>query len=135
MYYNNKRLALSIFWMVLGIVLIILNMTDVLDQSIYSGMGGALTTVGFLQMMRNLRYRKDEDYREKIDTELGDERNSFLRMKSWAWTGYIVVLAEAIGVVIAMITGQELLCRVLSWSVCLIVGVYWITYMVLSRKY
>ena len=135
MYYNNKRLALSIFWMVLGIVLIILNMTDVLDQSIYSGMGSALTVVGFFQAMRNLRYRKDEDYREKIDTELGDERNSFLRMKSWAWTGYIVVLAEAIGVVIAMITGQELLCRVLSWSVCLIVGVYWITYMVLSRKY
>ena len=135
MYYNNKRLALSIFWMVLGIVLIILNMTDVLDQSIYSGMGSALTVVGFFQAMRNLRYRKDKDYREKIDTELGDERNSFLRMKSWAWTGYIVVLAEAIGVVIAMITGQELLCRVLSWSVCLIVGVYWITYMVLSRKY
>ena len=135
MYYNNKRLALSIFWMVLGIVLIILNMTDVLDQSIYSGMGSVLTVVGFFQAMRNLRYRKDKDYREKIDTELGDERNSFLRMKSWAWTGYIVVLAEGIGVVIAMITGQELLCRVLSWSVCLIVGVYWITYMVLSRKY
>ena len=135
MYYNNKRLALSIFWMVLGIVLIILNMTDVLDQSIYSGMGSALTVVGFFQAMRNLRYRKDKDYREKIDTELGDERNSFLRMKSWAWTGYIVVLAEGIGVVIAMITGQELLCRVLSWSVCLIVGVYWITYMVLSRKH
>ena len=135
MYYNNKRLALSIFWMVLGIVLIILTVTDVLDQSIYAGMGGALTTVGFLQMMRNLRYRKDEDYREKIDTELGDERNSFLRMKSWAWTGYIVVLAEGIGVVIAMITGQELVCKVLSYSVCLIVGVYWITYMVLSRKY
>ena len=135
MYYNNKRLALSIFWMVLGIVLIILNMTDVLDQSIYSGMGSALTVVGFFQAMRNLRYRKDKDYREKIDTELGDERNSVLRMKSWAWTGYIVVLAEGIGVVIAMITGQELLCRVLSWSVCLIVGVYWITYMVLSRKY
>ncbi len=135
MYYNNKRLALSIFWMVLGIVLTILTVTGVLDQSIYAGMGSALTVVGFFQAMRNLRYRKDENYREKIDTEFGDERNSFLRMKSWAWTGYIVVLAEGIGVVIAMITGQELLCRVLSWSVCLIVGVYWITYMVLSRKY
>ena len=121
--------------MVLGIVLIILNMTDVLDQSIYSGMGSALTVVGFFQAMRNLRYRKDEDYREKIDTEFGDERNSFLRMKSWAWTGYIVVLAEGIGVVVAMITGQELISRVLSWSVCLIVGIYWVTYMVLSRKY
>ena len=45
------------------------------------------------------------------------------------------MLAEGIGVVIAMITGQELVCKVLSYSVCLIVGVYWITYMVLSRKY
>ena len=132
---NNKRLLLSVFWTVLGITLMILSIAEVLDDSVYSGMGGALTAVGALQLMRNLKYRRDPEYREKIDTELGDERNSFLRMKSWAWTGYIVVLAEAIGVVIAMITGQELLCRVLSWSVCLIIGVYWITYMVLSRKY
>ena len=135
MYYNNKRLALSIFWMVLGIVLIILTVTGVLDQSIYAGMGGALTTVGFLQMMRNLRYRKDEDYREKIDTEFGDERNSFLRMKSWSWAGYITVLVEAIGAVIAMIRGQETIQMVLSFSVALIVFVYWLMYMILSRKY
>ncbi len=135
MYYNNKRLALSIFWVVLGIVLLALSTAGILDSSMYGGMGGALIAVGILQCMRNLRYRKDSGYREKIDTEAGDERNRFLRMKSWAWTGYIVVLVQAAGSIIALVRGQQLVQEVLLYSICLIVGVYWISYMILSRKY
>ena len=135
MYYNNKRLALSIFWVVLGIVLLALSTAGILDSSMYGGMGGALIAVGILQCMRNLRYRKDSGYREKIDTEAGDERNRFLRMKSWAWTGYIVVLVQAAGSIIAFVRGQQLVQEVLLYSICLIVGVYWISYMILSRKY
>ena len=84
MYYNNKRLALSIFWAVVGLVLTVLSVTEVLDSSIYSGMGGGLMAVGVLQAIRNVKYRKDADYREKIDVEANDERNRFLRMKSWS---------------------------------------------------
>ena len=135
MYYNNKKLALSIIWVVLGAVLVGLSIAQVLDSSMYAGMGGALIAVGILQCMRNLKYRKNADYREKIDTEAGDERNRFLRMKSWAWTGYIVVLVQAVGSIIAMVRGQQLVQEVLLCSVALIVGVYWITYMILSRKY
>ena len=79
MYYNNKRLALSVFWVVLGAALLVLSIAEVLDSSVYAGMGGALIAVGVFQVLRNLRYRKDSDYREKIDTEAGDERNHFLR--------------------------------------------------------
>ena len=46
MYYNNKKLALSIFWVVLGAVLLGLSVTGVLDSDVYSGMGGALMAVG-----------------------------------------------------------------------------------------
>ena len=135
MYYNNKRLALSVFWVVLGAALLVLSIAEVLDSSVYAGMGGALIAVGVFQVLRNLRYRKDSDYREKIDTEAGDERNHFLRTKSWAWTGYIVVLVECIGSVIAMVMGQQLVQEVLMYSVCMIVGIYWVTYMILARKY
>ena len=38
MYYNNKRLALSIFWAFLGVVLMVLSITEVLDSSLYSGL-------------------------------------------------------------------------------------------------
>ena len=133
--YNNKRLLLSIFWVVLGVTLMGLSVAEVLDSSLYSGMGGALTVIGILQIVRNLRYRRDSDYREKIDTEASDERNRFLRMKSWSWAGYITVMIEAAGAVAAMLLEQEMIQLVLSYSVCLILCLYWITYLVLSRKY
>ncbi len=135
MYYNNKRLALSAFWVVLGAVLLGLSMAEKVDGSVWSGMGGALLAVGVLQIIRNLRYRRDPEYREKIDTESGDERNRFLRLRSWSWAGYITVLAEAVGVVAATIAGEWTVRLVLSYSVCLILAAYWIAYMVLSRKY
>jgi len=135
MYYNNKRLALSAFWVILGVTLIILSVSGVLESALYGGMGGGLTVVGVFQVIRNLRYRKDNEYKEKIDTEYSDERNSFLRMKSWSWAGYITVLVEAIGAVVAMVMGQETIQLVLSYSVALIVFVYWLMYMILSRKY
>lgn len=135
MYYNNKKLLLSIFWMILGAVLLGLSIAEVLDSSMYAGMGGALIAVGALQVARNLRYRKDPEYREKIDTEANDERNSFLRMKSWSWTGYIVVLAEGFGSVAAMVLGKRELQLTLAYSVWLILVVYWISFFIISKKY
>lgn len=135
MYYNNKKLVLSIFWAVVGLVLTVLSVTEVLDSSIYSGMGGGLMAVGVLQSIRNVKYRKDADYREKIDTEANDERNRFLRMKSWSWAGYIAILVEAVGVIVAIILGEETVRLILSFSVCLILVAYWVSYLILSRKY
>lgn len=135
MYYNNKRLALSIFWAVVGLVLTVLSVTEVLDSSIYSGMGGGLMAVGVLQAIRNVKYRKDADYREKIDVEANDERNRFLRMKSWSWAGYIAILVESVGVIVAIILGEETVRLILSLSVCLILVASWVSYLILSRKY
>ena len=135
MYNNNRRLILSIFWVVLGLVLFVLSVAEILDPTYFSAMGVALAVVGTLQVIRHLRYRKDKDYKEKIDIEVTDERNRFLRLQSWAWTGYIVVFIEAAGSIAAAVLGQETVRQVLSYSVCLIVCVYWITWLVLSRKY
>ena len=134
MYYNNKRLALTVFWIVLGAVLVVLTVTEVLDSSIYSGMGGALMAVGTLQLIRAVKYRKDSEYKEKVDTELGDERNRFLRMKSWSWAGYYTILIEGIGAIIAMALGERTVQLVLSYSVCLVLVIYWIAYVILSKK-
>jgi hypothetical protein len=133
--YDNKRLALSIFWVVAGIALVVLSVMEVLDSSLYAGMGGGLAVVGVFQIVRNLKYRTNAEYREKVDVEVNDERNKYLRMKSWSWAGYITVLVEAIGVVVAMITGNHQLQVTLAYSVCLITFSYWAAYMVLSRKY
>jgi len=133
--YNNKKLALSIFWVVLGIVLIVLSIKEVLNSSLYAGMGGALAAVGVLQAMRNFKYQKDPEYKEKIDTEITDERNTFLRMKSWSWAGYITVLIEGIGVIAAMAAGQRTIQLTLAYSMCLLIVAYWVAYLILNKRY
>ena len=135
MYYNNRKLVLSVFWVILGAALVGLSVAEVLDSSLYAGMGGALMAVGVLQIVKNRKYRTDADYREKTDVKANDERNRFLRMKSWSWAGYIAILAECVGVIVAMVQNQHTVQMVLSFSVCLILSVYWISYLVLSRKY
>ena len=56
-------------------------------------------------------------------------------MKSWSWTGYIVVIIQGIGVIVATVLREDTIRQILSYSVCLMVTVYWISYLVLSRKY
>ena len=135
MYYNNRRLLLSVFWTVLGAVLLTLSIMEKIDSGIFSGMGGTLMAIGILQIIRNVKYRKNSDYKEKIDILEKDERCKYLRLKAWGWAGYLVVLLEAIGSVIAMILGEQLIMQVLLVSVALIVGIYAISYMILNRKY
>lgn len=125
---------MSIFWVLSGIALLVLSVAEVLESSMYAGMGGALIAVGVIQIIRNLKYRNDPAYREKMDTEAADERNRFLRMKSWAWAGYITILVEGCGAIAAMILGQRTVQMVLSYSLCLILAVYWAAYVVLNRK-
>jgi hypothetical protein len=134
-YYNNKKLALSIFWVVLGAVLMALTVTKTLDSEIYSGMGGGLIAVGILQITRNLKYRRDPAFREKIDTAERDERLSFIRMKSWSWTGYVLVLVCALASVVTLVLGEHTLQLVFSYAVCLILLVYWVSFLILSKKY
>ena len=135
MYYNNKRLILSIFWIVLGAVLIILCMTEKLDSSVYSGLGGGFIGVGIMQVYRNLKYRSNEEYREKIDVASNDERNRYIRMKAWSWTGYITIMALCIAaIVIVYIIGNREMGQPLFMTVCFMLVVYWVSYLVISRK-
>lgn len=135
MYYNNKKLALSIFWVVLGAALIALSRFGVIDATLYSGLGGGLVAVGLVQIHRNMKYRKNKEYREKVDIEVTDERSNFIRMKSWAIAGYIMVLMESVGSLVAMLMGQVLIQRVLLISLSFFVCCYMVAMLVLRKKY
>ena len=135
MYYNGKRLALSVFWVLAGAVLIVLSVMEILNSTLYAGMGGGLVAVGILQAVRNVKYMKNPEYREKIDVEVKDERNAFLRMKSRSWTVYLFVLSAAVASIAAMILGAHEVQYTLLFSICVLLVINYVSYLVLSRKY
>ena len=131
---KKARMFFSVFWILLGAVLSGCAVAGLLD-SFWSGMGAALIVVGALQLIRQIRYRTNKDYQEKFDTEVHDERNKFLSNKAWAWTGYWLVLFTVIGTIGFKLMGREDLMMFCSGSVCLMLVLYWLNYLYLSRKY
>ena len=131
---QDRRILVSIIWLILGIVLSGLSIAGVID-AFWGGMGSAFLLVGILQMVRFIRLRKDPEYREKKEVEATDERNRFIRNKAWAWAGYLFVLIAAVASIGLKLAGQELLSKAAGLAVCLIVLLYWGSYLLLRKKY
>lgn len=135
MYYNNKKLIVSILWVIIGAALLIMDMTGVLDNSIFSGIGGGLLAIGVMQIIRNVKYNSNAEYKEKVDVAYKDERNRYLRMKAWAWAGYLFILGAAIVSIVLFVAKQTMYGQIVSYCMCTVLALYWISYMVLQKKY
>lgn len=130
---NNKRFIVSIIEIVVGISLIIGSFMGV--DEYWSGMGTAFLVVGILNIIRVVKYKKNDEYREKWDIEVNDERNKYLRLKSWAWAGYLFVMSGGVGTIGFKLAGKEDLMKMASYSVCYIMILFWISNIFLRKKY
>lgn len=131
---SDRRILAWIACIVLGAALLVLGAADIID-AFWSGMGSALIAVGLIRSIHFFRFRKDEAYREKCELEKTDERNRFLRDKAWAWTGYLFILVAAVASIALKLLGQDLLSVAAGSAVCVMVILYWISYLILRRKY
>ena len=131
---NKKHLIANIIEIVIGIVLTVCGAFGVVD-SYWSGMGGALIAVGVISLVRSTRYHTDKEYQEKTDVENQDERNRFLSMKAWSWAGYLFVIICAVASIVLRILGLDTYAIIAGGAVCMIVTLYWGSYLILSKKY
>lgn len=130
----DKRLMLSIVYILLGFFLNILVWIGNLDEY-WSGFSCGFIGVGVVQLIRHIRYIKNEGYREKMDIESKDERNRYLSNKAWAWAGYIFIIISVVISVIFKLLKFDEMSTMLSINVCSIVLIYVVAYFVLKRKY
>lgn len=131
---KNKRLIANIVEIVLGLILVVCGHYGIIDEY-WSGMGTALLFVGFIMVVRQVRYKTNEEYKEKVDIEVNDERNKYLHMKAWSWAGYLFVLICAVCSIVFRILDMDTYSIFAGLAVCLIIAVYWISYLILKRKY
>ena len=131
---NRRNFFFYGFYILLGVRLVALGVAEVIDE-FWGGRGGGLLGVGLVRLIWMLRMHKDETYREKVETEIKDERNAFIRNKAWAWAGYLFILIAAVAVIVLKGVGQELLSMVAGGALCLMLILYWDAYLILRRKY
>lgn len=130
----KDRRILSVIWIVIGAVLIGLAWANKVDE-FWNGMGTGLLVIGILQLLRFHRFNKNEAYREKMEIEVNDERNHFIRNKAWAWSGYLFIILTGLGTIVFKIMGNETMSMASASAVCLMLVLYWISYYALKKKY
>lgn len=134
MYYNKKKMIVSIFWVILGATLMIFDIIGITDNSICAGMGGGWLAIGVMQIYKNLKYNSNETYKEKIDIAFTDERNRYIRMKAWSWAGYLFVILAAITSIVLFIMKQNNYGQILSYCTCSVLALYLASYIFLQKK-
>ena len=127
-------LILYILYLLLGVGLILSGNRNGAD-SFWSGMGVALLCVGAVRMVTTIRYKTDAAFKEQTDIAVTDERHRFLRMKAWSWTGYLFIFIAAAATIVCKLLEQDVLRMAAAGAVCLLVVLYWVCYLILSRKY
>lgn len=130
----KKKLVASIIEIVIGVALVIASLVGVVDE-FWSGMGTSLLLIGIVFFIRAIKYNKNDEYRERVDVEINDERNKYLKLKSWAWAGYLFVISGGIGTIVFKLSGREDLMMMASGSICYMLILFWISYMLLKKKY
>ncbi len=129
-----KHITLYSVYILIGAFLVVFGVLEKVD-SFWSGMGSTLCVMGVIRLIRNYRLNKDEEYKEKMEIELTDERNRFIRNKAWAWSGYLYVLMSSIACIVFKIVGQEQLSIYSGISTCLVITLFWLSYVWLKKKY
>lgn len=134
MNFKKAFIIKNIILFVLGGTLLALGFANIVDE-FWGSMGFALIFVGVVRLFQIYRFNKDKNYKERLETATKDERNHFIRSKAWAWSGYLFIFIAGISVIIFKIIGQDLLALFASCAVCLIMILFWISYLFLQKKY
>ena len=131
---KNKSYLTSVVYIIIGIVLFILSLMSKLDE-FWSGMGSALFVMGVIQLLRFKRFNDNPEYREKVELELHDERNHFLRNKAWAYAGYLYVIGSAVMTIVFKLIGYDQLSIFTSATTCIMLVLFWVSFYYLRSKY
>ena len=134
MNFNKAFIIKNIILFVLGGVLISLGFANIIDE-FWSSLGFALVFVGIVRLVQSYRFKNDKTYKEKVEIASKDERNRFIRARAWSWAGYLFIFIAGVSIIVFKILGQDLLSFVASSAVCLIMILFWFSYLILQKKY
>ena len=128
------RLWVAISYIVIGISMIAVSIISQTKNQFISSFGLALTVIGIARIRNHFIITKNGDTLRKREIAETDERNVSItnRARSAAFTAYIL-LAGIFVIVMGLLDKIELAVWV-SYSVALLVTIYWVCYIVYQKK-
>jgi len=93
-----------------------------------------MAVVGIARIRHYFLITKNEETIQKREVAESDERNIYISSKARSIAFYIYVLAVSLAVIVFHILGKTEIAVFLSYTVCLLLAIYWITYFIVRKK-
>ncbi len=131
----KQRLHIAVGYCVLGAVLMIADVVNKFENYFIFSFGFAMLIMGILRIVQNRKITKSEKAMHKRKVAETDERNKMLAERAKSWTFSFSILIAGVFVIILSILGYHDQAQPFAWFVCLMVVLYWVFYLIASRKY
>lgn len=131
----KMRHAVAVSYLVLGFSLVLADLLLDLENYFFFSFGIALLAMGCLRLHRNRKITASEETMRKQELAENDERIRMIteRARSWAFT--LSITASGILVIVLNLLGFRDQALPFAWYVCGMVILYWICWLILSKKY
>ena len=130
----KTRLYFAIAFIVLGITLIAASFITKTENHFISSFGLALVVTGIARTRRYFIITKNEERIKKAEISETDERNIFIQHKARGAAFYIYLLVSGLSVIVLSFISAHEAAKWISFSMCVLVVIYWISYLVYQRK-
>ena len=127
------RRNMAIGYIVIGMVLIGIGLMG--ETEMASSFVLMFAVIGIAKLMQYKRITSDKDRLRQREIAENDERNIMLWTKARSMAFIIYIIAAALVIVVLYLVGMAYEASIVSYSLSAFVVIYWICYLVLSKKY
>lgn len=131
----KHRLYIGIAYCILGIVMIIAEILKSFNNHFISSFGFTLVVLGILRIVQNRKITKNEKTMHQRELAESDERNRMISERAKSWTFSFTIMISGILVIILSILGYHDQAQPFAWLVCLMVTIYWVFWLIASKRY
>ena len=130
----KTRLYVAMAFIAFGIMLIAVSFITKTDNYFISSFGLALVVMGIARTKRYFIITKSEDRIRKTEISETDERNISIHQKARgaAFSAYLII--SGITVIVLSFLGIHEVAKWISYSMCLLMILFWISYFVYQKK-
>ncbi len=128
------RLSLAIVYIILGLLLMIVFNFTKTPNELLSTFGLAMTVVGIARLRNYLRITKSEETIKRQQILETDERNVSIMNKAKSASFNLYIILVGIAAIVLHLFEKTQVATILSYSVCLLALLYWISYFIINKK-
>ncbi|MGM9590243.1 MAG: hypothetical protein ACI3V0_08755 [Faecousia sp.] len=131
----QKRLYLAIGYCISGLIMVGISYFNGFSNSFLFPFGVAMMVCGVTRLAKYFKITRNQETMHKMEMAEKDERYLMIANKARSWAFSLYIIIAGVAVITMNLLGFSEAALPYAWSICALVAIYWVSWMILEKKY